>query len=107
MQDAARSHRAAAKASVALAKPADVPSLGRRMGSNGSQPQLDSDTDESTVSEEERTSPVAASVGAADKDSQHLLVPVLSSEARSRVMSILWANWEVHLPWNILQPHPS
>ncbi len=60
----------------------------------------ESDTDESTNSEQDQTSSssIEPHGRAPDAVADPLVVPVLSSKLRSRVMSILWANWEVRTP---------
>ncbi len=96
LQDAARSHRAASRATDSQTQLSNIQTAHAVM-SNGSEPEQESDSDESTSSDQgpTRAAGAFASASRAPTDPDDLLVPLLSSHARSRVMSILWANWEV------------
>ena len=95
LQDAARSHRAA---SPGHDRKHLLPARRRLADAVVKRDEPESDTDESTSSEQDQAclSSVEPHKKVCDAvAADPLVVPVLCSKLRSRVMSILWANWEV------------
>jgi hypothetical protein len=104
LQDAARSYRATSQAPGSQAHSSNKPQTAHPVISNGREHEPDSDTDDSTCSEQDQTSALGAGkYSTALEDPSSLLVPLLGSQARSRVMSILWANWEVRVVFNVVK----
>ncbi|BDA45482.1 probable thyroid adenoma-associated protein homolog [Coccomyxa sp. Obi] len=106
LEDAARSHRAASSGHDRQQHLSARPRLADAVGKRD---EPDSDADESTTSEQNQccSSSVEPHSRAPEAVADPLVVPVLCSKLRSRVMSILWANWEEPLQQTVKHIHAA